>query len=540
MAFSLIAKFGLDATGLKTELTKLRGQVTDLADKWAKIGLAAGAAAFTMLAKGAMDLAEQLRNTAMSLGINVEALQSLHYVAEQNGSSSEQMTKALEKLQIGLQRAKEGSSTHREALQKLGLSMEALSRMPLERQMESMAKAYHGSTDKAQAYNAVTELLGDKIGPKLMATLQQLAGDGFDQVAQSAVNAGHVMSTETVVALEKANQAIQNFKKQATIAVGEIIVNFRSEEGLKLLGMQIMKVLGQFGAGIVDAVIEGGRMFWAVFEGAVVGITNKLQDYMVDAVQAVAALINKVLPARFEINVGNLDEFRTSGKGIAESITEALARTEPSTFRQTVTETWDGLIAEQQQVVDALNEVDFGEDADALRNAGVQAGEAVAVGGDAAATQIEQAAETVADAAMDIITAGREVIQGIRTGENFAGASDAALRALIRQNTDEAQANRAKAMMDPFGGYYQKLAAAMKEIEASNAQKELDMRAKIARSFAMGGESAVYRAFPQMDPLKLDKLIDQFGRNLTESERTANTIEGIARGLARNKIIPPL
>lgn len=540
MAFSLIAKFGLDSTGLRAELKSLRGEVNDFADRWAKIGLAAGAAAFTALARSALNMGEQLRNNALALGMNVEALQSLSYAAEQNGSSQEQMIKALEKARIGFQRATEGGAAQTKAMDTLGLSAQKLSAMPLERKFEALAVAYQNSADKGAAYNAVSELLGEKVGPKMIVTLQDLAANGFDAVAKSASDAGHVMSAETIVALEKANQAIQNFKKQATVAVGEIIVNFRSEEGLKLLGMQIMKVLGQFGAGIVDAVIEGGRMFWAVFEGAVVGITNMLQNYMVDAVQAVATLINKVLPSRFEINVGNLDEFRTSGKGIAESITEALAKTEPSTFKQTVTETWDGLIAEQQQVVDALNEVDFGEDADALRNAGVQAGEAVAVGGAAAATQIEQAAETVADAARDIVTAGREVIQGIRTGENFAGASDAALRALIRQNTDEAQANRAKAMMDPFGGYYQKLAAAMKEIEASNAQKELDMRAKIARSFAMGGESAVYRAFPQMDPLKLDKLIDQFGRNLTESERTANTIEGIARGLARSKIIPPL
>lgn len=550
MAFSLIAKFGLDATGLRTELNKLRGEVTDFADKWAKIGLAAGAAAFTALAKGALDLAANLRDTALALGINVESLQALHYSAEQNGASQEQMTKALEKLRIGLQRAKEGSQTHAEALSKLGLNMEKISKLPLERQFEALAVAYAKSGDKGAAYNAVTELLGDKIGPKLVATLQDMAGSGFDAVAKSAADAGHVMSAETVVALEKADQAIQDFKKRATIAVGNILVNFDSAEGLKLMGMQLMKQASNFGTRLLDAVIDVALMAKNTFDAAFTWVTAKFQNGLVNTLQAVSGLVNKILPDKFKIDIGNLESLKVATDDFGLTITKAIANSTPSKLTEELGGWWDGAIKQQQGVVDALRSVAHGKDAEPLKaklqegltqganEAAQELKTAIAEGGEIAAEEIKEAVDDIQEAAA--------AFGGIRTGAHFSGASTAALEALVRSKTVERERALQAGAMAPAGSvngavrWINQMIAAAAGQEIQNAQRELDMRARIQRSFAAGGESAVYRAFPQMDPLKLDKLIDQFGRNLTESERTANTIEGIARGLARNKIIPPL
>lgn len=546
MAFSLIAKFGLDSTGLRAELQTLERKVEDFAGKWAKIGLAAGAAAFTALAKGALDLSAALRDNSLALGINVEKLQALIYSAEQNGSSQEQLLKALEKTKLGFQKAAEGGESQLRATEKLRLSSERMAALPLEKKFEALALAYARSKDKAEAYNAVSELLGEKVGPKMIATLQDLATTGLDKVASSAANAGHVMSAETVVALEKADQAIQDFKKRATIAVGNILISFQSSEGIKLMGMELLAAVSKFTMKLVDGVIDTALLIKTTFDAAYTWTAAKFQNGIVTALQAVSYLLNKILPNHMQINLGNLDALKVATDDFGLTIAKAISNSPPSKLGEDLGRWWDGAVAKQKQVVDALNNATNGKEAEPLKNVlkeGVKKGaeegakdlkDGVAAGGKKAADEIK---DVLTDAQRAINAAGG-IVQGIRTGENFAGASDEALRELIRRNTDEAQANRNKAMMDPFGGYYQKLAAAMKEVEASNAQKELDMRAKISRSFASGGESAVYRAFPGMDPLKLDKLIDQFGRNLTESERTANTIESIARGLQSSKIIP--
>lgn len=546
MAFSLIAKFGLDATGLKTELASLNGKVTEFADRWAKIGLAAGAAAFTALAKGALDLSASLRDNATSLGMNVEKMQALIYVAEQNGSSQEQMVKSLEKVKLGFQKAAEGGATQAKALETLRLSSERIAALPLEKKFEALAIAYSKSSDKGAAYNAVSEILGEKIGPKMIATLQDLAANGLDKVAKSAADAGHMMSAETIVALEKADQAIQDFKKRATIAVGNILINFQSTEGIKLLGMELLAAVAKGTLKLADGFIDAALMAKNTFDAAFTWVAAKFQNGLVNTLQAVSGLVNKILPDKYKIDIGNLEQLKVATDDFGMTITKAIANSTPSKLTEELGGWWDGAIARQRAIVDAINSVANGKEAEPLKQSlksGVKQGAeegakdlktGVAEGGKKAADEIK----SVLTEAQRMVNANGGILQGVRTGENMAGASDEALRALIRQNTEEAQANRAKALQDPFGGYSQKLAAAMKEVEASNAQKELDMRAEIARSFARGGEAAVYRAFPQMDPLKLDKLIDQFGRNLTESERTANTIDTIARGLAANKIIP--
>jgi hypothetical protein len=92
--------------------------------------------------------------------------------------------------------------------------------------------------------------------------------------------------------------------------------------------------------------------------------------------------------------------------------------------------------------------------------------------------------------------------------------------------------------MGSAGEYATGVEAFRLNTEADRAQAELNMRNQIRSAFAMGGAEAVFRAFPSTDPLVLDKLLDTFGRNVTESERTASTVETIANGLKARGLIP--
>lgn len=565
MDFSIKAVFGVDATGVKTELKQLRKETNDAANSLANMGLAAAGAAFVALSKGAVDLAASLKDSAGQIGINVESLQALNYAAEQNGSSQEQMQKSLEKTARAIQKAREGDKASIDTLSRLKLTWEDLAALPLEKKYERVAQAYVKADDKAQAYNAVCELFGDKVGPKMIETLTQLGTDGFDKVAKSAAEAGHIMSAETIVALERADQAIADFKKRATIAVGDVLVNFQSEEGLKLLLFQLLKAAGSFGAGIVDAVIEGGQMVWAVMKGAFVGTTNILRDGLLEASVFFAQKWNEMLPdflksRGWTINISGIEEMKSAGKSIGDEITAAIASTEPSTFKKEVGEFWDQRIDAQRKVVAELNKKDFGEDAAKLRTAGEDIRTSLAIGasdvkkaGDHVGEKIKEASRTVAEAARefgeqmrmtiatwsDMQEKTRVDILGARGAAQFSGVSDEALAQLIRRNSAEIQRVTNPAL-DPrgFASFDARMEAARLQTEINNAQRELDLRNNIRRNFANGGAEAVYRANPGTDPLILDQLIQRFGQQLPQAERTATAVEQIARGLIRRGIIP--
>jgi hypothetical protein len=201
--FSLKAVFGLDATGVKTELKQLRNEVNDFAETWGKVAIAAAGAAFVALAKGAVELGAKLKDNAEAASINVEELQKLNYLAEQNGTSQEVMQKALEKTRAFMAQATAGSEMHVKSLRDLGISATAMANIPLERKFQSIALAYANAEDKAEAYNAVSDIFGEKIAPKMLASLTVLAEEGFGALGESAQEAGAVMSTSTIVALEK-------------------------------------------------------------------------------------------------------------------------------------------------------------------------------------------------------------------------------------------------------------------------------------------------------------------------------------------------
>lgn len=529
--FSLMAVFGMDTTGIKTEIKSLRKDLNDFVNEYAKLGAGLAVGAFAMLSKGAMELAGSLTDASANIGINVISLQALQAQHKRNGVSNEDLTKALEKTKAAVIGAAEGDKKAEAALSALHLSSAKMMSLPLDKQYEAIAAAAAKSKDQNAAYAAVCELLGAKVGPKLMGSLKELGEIGLPGVTKSAAEAGQIMQTSTIAALDAAGDAIDDFKKRATVAVGEILVNFRTEDGLKLMGMQIMSVLAKFGGGILDAITEAGQMIYAVFKGSFTGVTNYFQDGLVATVKGIATLINKILPAKFEINVGNLDAFKSSGQGIGDAITEAIAKTSPSTFKKDFGESWDKAIADQQKVVNALNAVDFKDGIAALDKV-IKQPIKVEIPPVPPVPPVKvdtKPLETIFDSFLGAII-------GIRGGKQFNDASDSALQEIVRTNRQKAQD------LNPFGittqsNVFNRMEAGRLEAEADNAQAQLDMRRKLRTSYNQGGEAGVYRNLPNIDPIVLDGLIKQFAQTLPQTERTTNAVEKIARGLAATGFI---
>lgn len=538
--YSLTAVFGMDSSGVKTELKSLKRSVLSFAEDFAKLGAAAGVGAFVALSKGAMELAGSLADASANIGINVESLQALQAQHKRNGVSNEELAKALEKTKIAVISAAEGDLKAEAALKKLGLASADLIKLPLAEQYAAIAKGAAGAKNSNEAFSAVADLLGAKVGPRLMGSLKELGEVGLPGVTKGAQEAGQVMSTTTIAALDKAGDAIDDFKRKATIWAGEIVVNFRTTEGLKLMGMQLVGVVSNFGWGIVDAITEGGQMIWAVFEGALTGVTNVFQDAMVDAVKGIAGLINKVLPSKFEINVGNLEDFKSSGKGIGESITEAIAKTSPSTFKKDFGDAWDAAIAEQQTVVDELNAVDFSEDATKLANAGKSAGASVVDGakkvqdsGKDAGTSVAEGGIVAAEAIAEVAKMLSSAIE--RTGAGYQDQSTTALqgvRARVAAQLSDAQ--RADRNSAPnVGATVESFATSAFKSELFNIEKELAARKQFDADFLRLGSAQTLAKYG-------DANFNRYSKEMQDqSTRTTNALEQIARGLTGAGIIQP-
>ena len=500
MAFSLKAVFGIDATGVKTEIKQLRKELNTFVRDYAKLGAGLAIGAFVALSKGAIDLGSKLSDLSLQIGINVEKLQVLNALARDAGVAQETMNKALIKTRTSAQEAAEGNKTYADAFAALGINVREFLALPAEERIVAIGKAYERSADKNKAYNAVAGIFGEKVGPKMMEVLGVLANQSFPSLEASAKKAGDVMSAETIVALDKAGDAIEAFKQRITIAVGKIIVNFRTEEGLKLMGLQMMKAAGLFGAKIVDALVEGAAFAWSAFKGTFTGLGNLLRDKLLDANIAAVKAINKILPDRFQISITGFEELKSSGEYVAASITRAIAETKPSTFAKDVTEYWDSAIKKQQGVVDSLNRVDLGKDAQKLTDAGKAITESGIAAGAAIAAGAEKAADKLQGAAMFLLSA--------INGATMASLADDTLKEIIRRNQNKIRDVNNPALNPNAGGIGAAYETANYQTELGNAQRELDLRNRFRADLSRLGEQ---RARQNYDPLIFEKLLSQLG-----------------------------
>jgi hypothetical protein len=542
--FSLTAVFGMDASGMKTELKTLRKEVASFATDWAKIGAGAAVAAFAMLSKGAMELAGSLTDASANIGINVESLQALQQQHARNGVSNEELVVALQKTKAAVIGAAEGDAKAEAALKKLGLASADLIKLPLAEQYAAIAKGAAGAANSNAAFSAVADLLGAKVGPKLMGSLKELGEIGLPGVTKSAKEAGHVMSDTTIAALDAAGDAIDDFKKKATIWAGEIIVNFRTAEGLELIQLQIMRLLSMAAGRVLDGISEAGSMISAVVGASFTAIIYKFHNGLVSAVQDFVGMVNQVLPKGLRVNAEDLDAFKVTGFSVSGEIVKAIAKTQPSELMKKFGEAWDGPIAAQKQIVEDLNKVDFKKAADEVTTAGAKAGKSVEDGGKKAGDSIE-AGLSVGEAALqrifdDMLNGMDDVVEKFsvaidRAGANYKDQSTTALKG-VRDRISSQLQDAQRADRESGGGVGstgESFATSAFKSELYNIEKELAARQQFNFDFARLGSTQTLAKYGDADYQRYTKEMQD------QSTRTTNAIEQIARGLTGAGIIQP-
>lgn len=520
MAFdsSIRVFFGGDVSALKASVATARSIVAPFAKEIAAIG---SVGAFVGLAKQAVGLASNLTDVSTQLGINVTSLQALQAAAINTGVAENELAMALQRTRLFAQEAAEGGEKQLEVLRKLGINAQLFASVPLDKKFELIAKAARDSRDQSEAFNAVADIFGAKVGPK-MTTLLNEAARGMGTLSKEAKDAGLVMEESTIAALDRAGDAIEAFKKRVTIAVGSIIVNFRTEEGLTLLMYQFLKIAGTFGARIVDAISEANDFLGAVFTGTFRGVVNVFQDNLVKSIKTTADLLNRLLPDRFEIDTQSLQRFQSSGLSIAEEISRAIAETKPATFTQEVGKFWDSKIAEQQKVVDALNKAEFAKDIKALTTAADAAG----INVDKAAARLENAAANMAQVGENVKQMTSDLrgvgITGFGSPTDRANASDQALRQKMQQLE-----TRLLDVRKNDGGRYDLasgIQAATLGSEIELIKRELKARGDIRRNVESFGIEGARSRF-QGDPFKFDQLVQRYTAGLDKQDKTNELLE---------------
>ena len=128
--------------------------------------------------KASSEYANSIRELSEQAGISAQAFQTLSYVALDSGIKMQDLGAALNILQRNMAQAADGATKQNRAIADLGLNTAELLAMPVEQQVEAIAKAYVGASDKGKAWADVIALLG-RNSAQLKGVLEDIAKLGL-------------------------------------------------------------------------------------------------------------------------------------------------------------------------------------------------------------------------------------------------------------------------------------------------------------------------------------------------------------------------
>jgi hypothetical protein len=180
-------------------------------------GLAAAAV------KSAIDHGSSLTDAAKAARTTVESMGVLTAKAAETGVGVDQLRQIMVKTSTQTADVIRGNEKLGDAYAQLGINTQKFLALPTEERLASIGRAYVESGKSQQAYNAMVEIFGERVGPKMVELLEDLGTRGFSKVRQEAMAAGLVLSELDAQNLDGLGDAMTRWKTRALVAIGEVV-----------------------------------------------------------------------------------------------------------------------------------------------------------------------------------------------------------------------------------------------------------------------------------------------------------------------------
>ena len=231
----VVKRTGRSAKALEGALGGVMGAVKLIGAGWIARELGA---AF----KGFVDLQDQFVKLSQSTGVGIEALSGYDYAAKLSGLETEELGKALVKLNEQLTKAKSNAGGQEsKTLRALGIDPATLK--DSEDALKAVAQRFSEFRDGSNKTAFAVALFGERIGPKLIPFLNQGA-DGLEALTEEARKLGLVMGSDAAKRAEEFNDNLERLSRSVG-ALGRDMVN------------GLLPALNSVIARFIDARVEG-------------------------------------------------------------------------------------------------------------------------------------------------------------------------------------------------------------------------------------------------------------------------------------------
>lgn len=354
-ADSLIVRLGLNAMPFQKGLGRVDAALGKMLKGFVQLTGLGSAAGLAKLGTDALTLAAGLDHASAKIGVSTDLLQTLGFAGEQYGIKQDTTNMALQRFTRRLGEAQQGGGELLPVLKQYNVALtdsegRARSAEDVLGDYAELLKATASPQERLRlAFKAF-----DSEGVGLVSTLTD-GRAGLEAWGQQARDSGQLMEQETIKALSNAENAIGNFKKRVTIAIGEILVDFDSEAGLKKLGLQLLKTVGNVGLWIADGLTQAATWVPKTIGLAIATVADGFQQMLISGLVTIGEKANELLPdfltdRGFKIDFSSLETVSTKLSDAVDIVTDGIEAARPKGLIAGFNESIDLLITEYDQI----------------------------------------------------------------------------------------------------------------------------------------------------------------------------------------------
>lgn len=214
---ALRVTLGLDSANFSQGIARSRKEMTTMqkgaaALKGALVGMIGleTISQIRQMGREALDTVGALGEQAAQVGVSTNALQQYRYIASQVGVTNEEMDKGLQQLTRRIGEAATGNKAQAAAFDRLGVSLvDASGKVrSTEAVMLDVADAISKLPSSAEQASAAADVMGARLGQKLLPALQQGAKAIREMIAE-AEKLGLVIDQETIKTADDYSDALE-------------------------------------------------------------------------------------------------------------------------------------------------------------------------------------------------------------------------------------------------------------------------------------------------------------------------------------------
>jgi hypothetical protein len=182
---------GIETGAAVTAVNHLKDQIGQLTGLIAGKFTAGSLIAFTA---DIFRMADQMRDMADNVNISMESLLGFQSTVLPAGVKLEQLTMSMGRLRAVQGDLIKGNPVLTAAFTQLGLPIEKVVAMPLDELLVAIGRGMVDTKSQTEAFSAVCDLFGARIGPKMVQALRDIGTQGLDGIKSKGAPAAEAMN----------------------------------------------------------------------------------------------------------------------------------------------------------------------------------------------------------------------------------------------------------------------------------------------------------------------------------------------------------